>query len=332
MKRFNLKWSWDRLAIPIFVVGILLVIGFSWLVGAGRISGERDALLSRRSVYISTMETVRDQRKERPELEERQKAIVQQTLGSNIESVDSRVRERLFALGATAGLADLSVMTTDSAARSTPAKSEFKRRGIEKELREKTDFVEVNATISGEGSIEQVSRLLGWLQADGWIKRVTQVRLDPNPDGTLIRVSARVTTIFIPGEEPTAPPPAGEYDEARLARLVGGNPFRVPPPPAPVVVQKPKPPPPVVKEPPPVRVGFPYEKWVLTGVVNGPDGPEAWLRNPATNKRKTIRPGGSIGDAVLVEIEGEDAIFRLDEAIFGVRIGRTLAAGRDTSL
>ena len=187
--------------------------------------------------------------------------------------------------------------------------------------------------MAGEGSIEQVLRLLGWIDADPWIKRIIQFRLNPNADGTRIKVNLKLTTLFLPGRTPEDPPAPGELDLARINGLVALNPFRIPPPPAPPEVKPeptPEPAPVVAQKPPPV--GFPYENWVLTGVAVGPDGPEAWLRNTQNTKRRTMRPGGSIGDAVLVDIEGEIARFTLGDETLKVRIGRSLATGRDTSL
>ncbi len=314
---------------------ILFAVFIGWLFGSGGVSGEYDELMTDRAKYTQALKAVRIQREARPELDGREADFVSRTLGSTIESVDSRIRRRLYALGSTAGLTDLSVVTSGSASarRETPAKRAFDRRGSQKTLREETDFVEVTATLNGEGSIEQVLRLLGWIDVDPWIKRVSQVRLNPNRDGSSIKLSLQLTTLFLPGRDPTETPPAGTFDPDRIAGLVALNPFRIPPAPEPEVTPAPPDPDPAsTVAPPPSSVVFPYENWVLTGVANGPDGPEAWLRNPASNKRRTLRPGGTIGEAVLVEIKGEHARFKMGDGTFKVRIGRSLATGRDASL
>ena len=324
-----------RLRLGVASASVLLAVFIGWLFGSGGISGEYDELMVERDKYTQALKAVRTQREARPELDERESNFVARTLGATIESVDSRIRRRLYALGSTAGLTDLSVVTSGSASarRDTPAKRAFDRRGSQKALRDETDFIEVTANLSGEGSIEQVLRLLGWIDVDPWIKRVSQVRLNPNRDGTSIKLSLQLTTLFLPGREPTEAPPAGVLDPDRIAGLIALNPFRIPPAPEPVVAAAPPDPEPApAVAPPPPKVVFPYENWVLTGVANGPDGPEAWLRNPASNKRRTLRPGGAIGDAVLVEITGEHARFKMGDGTFKVRIGRSLATGRDASL
>jgi hypothetical protein len=316
----------------VLVLVCALAVLLGWLVGAGRLGGDRAKLLSERERFVNVMESVRTQRDGLLDLQEREDAVIERTLGGDLESVDSRIRARLYALGSSAGLADLSVATTGSSAKESPAKRLFKRSGSQRELREEADFVEVAASLSGEGTYEQVLRLLGWIIADGWIKRVDQVRFDPSPDGSRIRISVRLVTIFLPNREPAELPGPGELDPGQLAPIIASNMFSLPPP----SVQVPPHPPAVATAPtqpgiPSAARRFPYDQWMVTGVVEGPDGPEAWLRNAATNERRTLQRGGAIGKAVLLEARGEDATFELNEETFDVRIGRSIAAGRDTS-
>lgn len=325
-----------RFTLPLAVL-VLLGVGFGgWLFGSGRFGGALDALLERRLTYVNAMQTVRDQRATRPELEAREGELVDRTLGASLESVDSRLRERLYALGSASGLADLSVVTsgTASARRGTPARTEFSRRGRERSLRDEIDFVEVGATVSGSGTLEQCLRLLASIDADPWLKRISQLQLKPDDNGARVRLTLRLVTLYLPGREPGEPPAPGAPDLARVTALSDPNPFRVPPPPPPPVAPTPPPPRPVVQTPPPPPPppAFPYDRWVLTGVADGPLGPEAWLRNPHDDGRMVLRPGGVIGKAVLRGISGDEAQFELDEQTFSVRIGRSLQAGRDANL
>ena len=317
----------------VLLFGALVFIG--WLFGSGWVGGEQAQLLERRQNFINAMQAVRTQRKERPAEEAREEALVERTLGSDIESVHSRIRERLYALGSTAGLTDLTVSSTGASGRETPAKREFSRRGQEKTLREELDFVEVAASISGQGTIEQVFRLIGWLDADGWVKRVNSIRLDPDGNGSRLKITMKLVTLFIPGRESEKPLDAGSFDESSIEGLLTMNPFRVPPPPpppppdpTPVVTPAPEPKP-VAPKPP--KVTFPYDQWVVTGVAVGPDGPEAWLRNSATSKRRTLRPGDTIGTLGLTGIRGEFALFVQGEERIEVRIGLSLATGFDAN-
>ena len=327
-----IKVEQRRIMLLLLLFVCVLAVLFGWIVGSGRFSGERSKLLTERDRYVNVMKSVRTQREGLKVLNEREEVIIARTLGGELEFVDSRIRSRLYAIGSSAGLSDLSVATTGSSAKDSPAKRLFKRSGSQRELREEIDFVAVSASISGEGTYEQVMRLLFWILADGWIKRVEQVRFDPSPDGSRIRISIRLVTIFLPNREPSELPGTGEIDPGRLAPILASNMFSLPAQPAP----EPAPPPAIVLAPtnpavPSAASGFPYDQWLVTGVVEGPDGPEAWLRNHSTNERKTLKQGGSIGKAVLLRARGEDATFELDEETFDVRIGRSIAAGRDTS-
>jgi hypothetical protein len=324
----------NRYLIPLLVLAVVLVGFVGWLFGSGHLGGTRAELLTRRGTFVNAMQAVRTQRKDRPELDRRESVFIDRSLGGSMESVDSRLRERLYALGSVAGLSDLSVSTTGTASssRGTPARREFDRRGTQRVLRDEIDFVEVGATVVGEGTLEQVLRMIGWLDADGWIKRLVQIQMNPNADGSRIRLTLRLTTLFLPNRVAGALPGPGELDQARITSLAGLNPFRIPPPPPPETPVAP-PPDPVVSTPAPKppENRFPYDSWVLTGVAIGPDGPEAWLRNAKSRKRRTLRPGGSIGEAVLVRIDGDEATFKMSEASFEVRIGRSLATGLDAN-
>ena len=328
----------NRMRVVLLLGLFVLLAAFGWAVGSGWMGGEHAELLDRRRSFVNAMQAVRTQRAERPALEAREEALVERTFGPDIESVHSRIRERLYALGATAGLTDLTVSSTGASGRESPAKREFSRSGEQKLLRDELDFVEVSASISGEGSADQVFRLIGWLDADGWIKRLNTIRLDPKDNGARLRVSIKLVTIFVPGRTSEQPLEARSLDESSIAGLLAMNPFRVPPPPPPPPPPKPEPvvtpPPAPVAPPPPPQPSFPYEQWVVTGVADGPDGPEAWLRNTANNRRRTLRPGDTIGELELTGIRGEFALF--DPGVEGadtieVRIGRSLAAGIDAS-
>ena len=102
--------------------------------------------------------------------------------------------------------------------------------------------------------------------------------------------------------------------------LIEKNPFRVPearpqPAPAPPAVQPQAPPPPPQ---------FPYEQWVVTGVARNHTGEEVWLRNSATGETRILQAGQAIGKAVFASLEGDSAVFRINNRHFLVQPGRNL--------
>ena len=315
----------------LFMLGLLffLVALLAYLQGSGRLDGQLDVLAEKRSTYINVMNTVRAQREGLPDSRERERELIARTLGPDVESVDSRIRQRLFALAQSSGLGRISVSTQGVTARRTPARSEFRRSGDEKAMRDEIDFVELTASLSGRGNYAQVIDLLARIHADGWLKRVTEATFNPDPEGEVVDVMVRVTTIFIPDREHENAIVEGAYDDSRLQSILASNPFSLPKPPPVEVVAPVRPVAPVA--PKPSAPGFPYQLWMLTGTVEGPDGPEAWLRNTKTNERRSLSVGDRLGKAFFADIEGEHAIFTIDSRTFRVQTGRSLRIDSDSS-
>ena len=315
--------------ITITTVGVALV-GSSvagWAIGSGRLGGARDQIENRIATYRNVLLTVRSEREERPELDRRLADVLDRSLGSELESVDSDLRRRLAGLAEASGLREASVSTLGASVVPTPAVREFSRSGSERAFREEPDFAVLGANVSGRGPLDAVVRFLHRLDAAPWVKRVEYVRFDPDREGRIISLNARVSTIFVPGVEP-----AGELDVespepirpiGRYTSMVDANPFafevEVPPP-----VTKPAP----VTPPPPPRID-PRSRWMLTGVVEGPDGTEAWLRNVGSNQTIELLVGGSRRLDREVELqldwaEGDIAGFRVGDETFRILIGSTL--------
>lgn len=254
--------------------------------------------------------------------------IVDRTLGGNLETVDHRLRTRLNRLAEQSKLQGVSVGTEGSGTpKLSPGRSKFRAQS-QRGLRDEIDFVEVEAWISGVGALDDVVRLITALEAEPWIKRIDQVQLDPRDNGARVAMSMRLTTLFLPGREPKAEqpvqPPSAEL-QSRFAALVSGNPFRVPPPPAP-----PPPTPPKVEAPqpaaPPPPPPFPFGEWALTGVAQGPHGPEAWLRHQPSGETRVLTPGQALDAAIFSAAKSEDgaAEFTLGEQRFIVVVGATM--------
>ena len=248
--------------------------------------------------------------------------FVDRTLGGKLETVDHRVRTRLSRLAER--LQGVSVGTEGSGKpKLSPARSKFRTQS-QRQLRDEVDFVEVQAWVSGIGTLEDVVLLVAAIQAEPWIKRIESVRLDPRDNGERLSTNVRLTTLFLPGREPREDilthSPSGSID--RYASLVTSNPFRVPPPPAP---------PPAAPQPapaPPPAPLFPWNEWAVTGVAQGPSGAEAWLLHRPSGQTRVLSVGQTLDAAALssvqIEAEGDSAEFTIGEQRFRVAVGSTM--------
>ena len=280
--------------------------------------------LSKRKAHLSTIDNLttrlaayqknaRDHVRVKGELQ----AIIDRTLGGSIEIVDHRLRTRLNRLAEQAQLQSPTVGTGSSgSARRSPAASAFRSF---RDLYVEIDFVEVEGWISGTGTFEQALRLIDAIEAEPWIKRINQIRLDPKDNGSRFDVSLRLTTLFLPGQAPDpdallSPVPT-EFE--RLAVFLQSNPFRVPPP-APVA----EPPQQARTEAPPQHTPtFPYQRWKLTGIAHGPNGPEVWLLNAESKETRVLSMSEKLHEMELMAIETDSAVFRIGEKRVRIAVG-----------
>jgi hypothetical protein len=195
-----------------------------------------------------------------------------------------------------------------------------------KSLRDEVDFIEVQGWISGVGALADVVRLITAIEAEPWIKRIDQVRLDPRDNGARVSLSLRLTTLFLPGKEPKAEqpaqPPSAEL-QSRFAALVSGNPFRVPPKAAPPKAEQPSVPAPPAPPPPPPPP-FPFGEWALTGVAQGPNGPEAWILHKPTGETRVLTPGQALDALTFAGAHDESAEFTFNGQRLSVAVGAML--------
>ncbi|MHC4969159.1 MAG: hypothetical protein ACYTF4_11140 [Planctomycetota bacterium] len=242
------------------------------------------------------------------------RGYVNRTLGGDLETVDHRLRSRLNRIGEELGLEALTVGTGRVRQLDSPAKNQFRRRG-QQTLRDELDFVEVEAWISGQGSLEGVLRLIHWVEAEPWLKRVQQVRVQPKLNAERFAVQLRLVTLYLPDRAPDQPPPAGDpQDFGRYASMASRNPFQVPPP-------NPEPTPDAAAAAgPDAGLG----QWVLTGVAANRGSVEAWLLNPGSGESRRLALGDAIQEAVLVAANGNVAEFRLGDERFRVAVGSRL--------
>jgi len=331
--------NWLTLAIA---AAALLAAGIGFMVGDRRFSAERAAAEESIDTYVSVLTQARKVRDGRAALDGRVQGVADQTLGSSLEVVDSEVRRRLNRACEELGITEFSVTTGTSIAKPTPAKREFKQT-IERSLREEPDFVEVEATVNAAGRAGQMYRLMHRVQAEPWLKRVESIRLDPSADGSQLRMTLKLRTLFLPGRppaKPLVPDPQALAMSGRFALLFDSNPFRIPPPVVAIASEKVQKTSsegtPTVQSNPgsgenasPIGVPnpdspFPYGEWQLTGVVDGPGGAEAWLRHLPTGSQLTLQPGAAVGELIFRRVEYDFGVFDLPGGTCRVQVGSNL--------
>lgn len=261
-------------------------------------------------------------REEAPKTAAAIKSVVDRTFGPDVETVDHKLRSRLTRLAEHAGLQEQSrtVVTGASTRRQSPARNVFSRGASERALREETDFIELIGSISGEGTFDQALQLIAAIEAEPWVKRIDELKLDPKDNGERLDISVQLTTLFLPGRAPD--PNAAITPRAaapqKWASFAGTNPFRIPAPP-----EAPPELPPAAQAAPP-EPGFPYEQWSLTGVASSPAGDEAWLLNTQTRESRPMSPGQSIQDLTLTAVLADRAEFTMGTQRFVVNVGENL--------
>lgn len=299
------------------ILAALGVIAGLWLVyrTADRMYlTPRRALLEQIASATVQINRYNQARQDRPRLMGDFKAMAEQTLGSDLETVDHRLRSRLNRLAEHAGIANASVGTQSAVRRQSPARVMFKGNA-QRGLREEIDFIELPGSIICQGTYEQILRLIASIENEPWIKRIDQVKFDPRDNGGRFDITLRLTTLFLPSRGPSTelataiPAP----DLNAYAAFVQTNPFRIPP--LEFVATRP---------PPQTPTGFPYEQWALTGVAESPAGPEAWLLNNQTSESRRLAVGESLQDAVFTAVNGDSAEFTLGEQRFIVNVGQNL--------
>jgi hypothetical protein len=299
------------------ILAVVAVAALAWLGWApvkATYYEPRDEL---RAEIVSLSKDVDELRKAADDhvvLSDRIHGYVDRTLGGDLETVDHRLRSRLNRIGEELGLEALTVGTGRVRQLDSPARNQFRRRG-QQALRDELDFVEVEAWISGQGSLEGVLRLIHRVDAEPWLKRVQQVRLQPKVNAERFAVQLRLVTLYLPDRAPDQPPPAGDpQDFGRFALLAGRNPFQVPPP-------SPEPTPdPAATVGPDAWLG----QWVLTGVAANGGAVEAWLLNPGSGESRRLALGDAFQEAVLVSANGDVAEFQLGDERFRVAVGNRL--------
>jgi hypothetical protein len=305
------------------VAGVALAAWGAYGVGAGRWSAEQADLTHTLGDMDARIASARTRVKRLAEHDAAIQAIADRTLGADKTTVDSELRSRLNRIAEELDLVP-AVSTGEITKRESPRRNVFRGAGRAKELREEVDFVEVEATILADGSLDKVLRLLHRVEAEPWIKRTDSVMIDPLKDGESQKIQIKLTTLFLPGRKPSANAAFPAYDPSTFdpyMALVDTNPFRVPPPPK-VEAASAQPAPP---QPPPAPGGFPWHDWMISGIGSGPQGWEVWLRNQTSGETRRLVFGDMLADARLVGASVQQAEFQIAEQRFAVAVGGRLS-------
>ncbi len=333
----------SRSRAPVGVALAVIAAGFlGWSIHSGRLTqlSGFNRLGNAQDIARSTefLRTVKAAREKRPDLDARLAVASNASLGDRLDVVDGALRARLNRIAEETGLRDLIVATAQAIERRNPARQEMTRLNLPRAMREEPDFVEVRATISGEGAVDQVLRLVHRIAVDPMVKRIETVKFDPVKDGSRVRVTLRLATIFLPGVPPDGMPGAPSAEAlagfSKYAVLAQRNPFRLPEPTAPnapptaVAAAPVAPASPATATPAAIEAtpGFPYGQWMLTGFIDGPAGTEAWFRNAATNESRVLRVNDTIAEFALVGLAPQGARIAAGGATYMLRVGDTLEA------
>ena len=250
------------------------------------------------------------------------------TLGASSEEVEHNLRVLLGEIGRTQALAELVVDSRRRNVRENPAMRVATRTFRDKEERRSVDFVEVEGTLSGLGSVEQVLGTVATIQSQPWLKRVDLVRVTPRGDGSVVELTVSLRTAYIPGATGVMDPVAlGEItqSQASLAVSLSGRSMFMPPPPPPpepvqAVVEKPKPKPKPRPKPPAPK----YDKWRITGWAQGRDSVVLYLVEVSKGTSRVLIPGDEVLNMVFRGLEGPSVVLELDGIKYYFGEGDTL--------
>jgi hypothetical protein len=292
-------------------------------------------LASAQAVVITLQNQIADAKVVRQELKE----FASGTLGFKQDQVEHRFNASLRQIGERNGLSRVTVTQRDPERIYNPiSRTTLKPEPVRKVLRQTPDMFLLRGTLTGTGTLEQVVKVMGEIDAQPWT-RIDGFALKPVSKTTpTFTIEFDVSSPWTPDllkEELDLPALPGERPEAGWAMraIVARNAFKEAPVAivsgpevvAPAPPTAPAPPageaPPVLPAPPP-----PYAEWKLTGLVVGrTTGLQAMFSNTRTSQSLTVLRGAKVEDAVLVDGSGETAVLEIAGKRYMVQINHTLA-------
>lgn len=296
-------------------------------------SGPKGALVTQLAAARENAGRLEEELDGQRDLRRRIDVLAATTLGTKFDILEHRLRTGLSRVAEREGLSGVVVTNGQPQEQSNQALIGNKKvqPTLRSQLRRSPDFAVVRGSVKGTGTLEQVLRAMGAVQAQAWVHRVESVSIRPSgKDRERFEVFMDVATVFAPGlggrdAEPVLADAPRELEPAWRA-VASKNVFRKPP-----AFEAGAAPPVRVAAPGGAALGpvfAPYEDWKLRGIVVGRRGAEAMFENTRTNVRLTVQKGGLVEDAVFVDGAGERAVIEIGGKRFELSNGQTLAARR----
>lgn len=252
-------------------------------------------------------------------------AIESTTLGPTGELAEHRLRALLTELCGTGGLAEFVIACREPKAVANPAAGENPVE-FTREQRRKPDFLTIETSVTGRGSLEACMRTAALLEAQPWLHRVSGVSIQPRgKERREFDLTAQVVTIVMPdlstpetGAHASVAPAQGSEWLAVAAR----NPF-VPAadPPLVLVAASPE----IETSGVPQQPPRPLSEWMVTGLMRTSGGGEAILSNTRTGESLVVAPGREILGLIVSAVSTGEIVVTEGEAGYRVALGRTLA-------
>lgn len=307
------------------VIAAVVVFSAAWSAAQSFYFAPRRAIVERIESLRGTLDQFNGERRELARMQDEMQSVADRTLGSERQAVEMALRARLNRISEELGLSGASVSTAKTTGRESPARRSLHRSNP---FRDAVDFVEVEASIAGDGTLEQAMRLVHRVQQEHWLKRIDAFSIDPRDDGSTVRTTVRLTTMFVPDLAPSsdaAPSvPADDDSFMRYAMVAAANPFQVPRPVAVVTqaVAQGSPDPPLPPREPP----YDYGQWLLTALTDGSRGSEAWLLNRKTSETRTLAVTERLRQLEFLGALEGGAAFRVGDEFVRIAIGSALDA------
>lgn len=298
----------SRLLYPVLGLILLGVTGWTYKTG---ILDEEGAVQSEMVALQREISSLEEYNRKRVPLTEELRQFEVRTLGSTSEEVEHALRVLLHEIGTANRLSDLSVDSHSRNPVQNPATRRSRAIIRDKSERERPDFVPVEGSLNGSGSLAQVTAAVAQLQSQEWMHRISDLRLTPRDGGRRIDLRVTLSTIYFPGAARAAADHSATStdSEARArAEVIAAralfSPVQ-PTPEKPVEVVKPTPTPPPVKPTP-----LPYGKWRITGFGRGGQGPILYLVGPK-QATQTLGVGEEVLNMVFRGLEGPFVVLEL---------------------
>lgn len=318
------------------IAAVLAYVLYAWLY-----AGPRDGLIKRRDGLRADVARLQEITEGDPKLRKELKAIAETTLGKQLDVVSHRFRSYTARLAGEAGLENVVVEQGRPVEEKNPIGQRMPSvvpSALRAAAREQVNLSVIRGAVTGVGTLEQVGVALATLQAQPWVHRVEGVQIRPlGNDRRRFNVRFEIATLFLPDLVTTDKEPvvavASPEQLAAWREFASRNIFREPK----IKDQSPgdTPPPIAVAEapanggtPPPPVIAPDYASWRLTGVVSSSRGTEAFFFNVKTNEKLSVRVGGTVLDATLINADGEDAEIEIGGKRFRLQNGESLAARR----